>query len=495
MSLTKVSYSMIQGASINVLDFGAVGDGVTDSTSAIQAAIDYALSTTNIGEVVIPFGVYMVTAPITIGARTGYTWTSALKIRGLAPSGNAQALNTTATIKADTGFSGAFVLGSNRTYSSGYKALSLEFENISIDSSQIADVGLLITDPINVYLKSVHVIYSKDINIHLNGVTEPGYSVNVSDGYVYGGSPAGTAFPSNYGIKSTARFTMFNRVVIDGSKTGLASSGDTCVITNCQIEGQATSLDLSTAGGGLNRVTNCLFIPYGAGESNPNSTFPANSRAIYIKSLGTGAALNNVIAFNNMSSAIGDGVAIEFDGAYLTKVQDNTIIAPIGIRTNASVLSFDRQWNIVNNTFNGAVAIDNLLSGAKIYFGLDNIRSDSPSGFSFTGQPIDFLQNPNGKSYFLGLDSASVSTTPETIYTFTNINGPGMIQVAGVDGSSNQFCDLVMIAFGKIAAVVSSNNVFGSPAVRTYDVSSANVRLAMASGTYTVRTNLIDWRG
>lgn len=38
MSLTKVSYSMINGASLNVLDYGADPTGTNDSTSAIQAA-------------------------------------------------------------------------------------------------------------------------------------------------------------------------------------------------------------------------------------------------------------------------------------------------------------------------------------------------------------------------------------------------------------------------------------------------------------------------
>lgn len=54
MSLTKVSFSMVDGALINVLDFGADPTGVSDSTAAIQSAIDAGQS------VYLPEGNYLI---------------------------------------------------------------------------------------------------------------------------------------------------------------------------------------------------------------------------------------------------------------------------------------------------------------------------------------------------------------------------------------------------------------------------------------------------
>jgi nitrous oxidase accessory protein NosD len=62
MSLTKVSFSMITGEVINVLDYGATGDGTTDDTTAIQAAIVAAANKT----LYFPAGIYLFTGLLTI---------------------------------------------------------------------------------------------------------------------------------------------------------------------------------------------------------------------------------------------------------------------------------------------------------------------------------------------------------------------------------------------------------------------------------------------
>ncbi len=85
MSLTKVSYSMIQGAVFNVLDYGAVGDGTTDDTDAIQAAIDAASPQTLTdlaGTVFFPRGKYKITQPLNLTSDDGTFNRRGVKLMG-----------------------------------------------------------------------------------------------------------------------------------------------------------------------------------------------------------------------------------------------------------------------------------------------------------------------------------------------------------------------------------------------------------------------------
>lgn len=70
MSLTKVTYSIIQGEVLNVLDYGADPTGVADSASAIQAAIDAAQTLKK--SVYLPSGAYKINTKLTISAPIGF---------------------------------------------------------------------------------------------------------------------------------------------------------------------------------------------------------------------------------------------------------------------------------------------------------------------------------------------------------------------------------------------------------------------------------------
>jgi hypothetical protein len=90
MSLTKVSYSMITGAVVNVLDYGATGDGTTDDTTAIQAAIVAAAGKT----LYFPAGIYLFTGLLNI--------TSSMTICGEGDSTQLKPSNVTGnTIRVD----------------------------------------------------------------------------------------------------------------------------------------------------------------------------------------------------------------------------------------------------------------------------------------------------------------------------------------------------------------------------------------------------------
>jgi len=102
MALTKVSYSMIQGAIFNVDDYGADPTGVANSTSAIQAAIAAAEAA---GAGIIQLtadGVYRLnTAPLIISQQNiaigtlGSTLTATLKVYNDAPCIKVNAARTT----------------------------------------------------------------------------------------------------------------------------------------------------------------------------------------------------------------------------------------------------------------------------------------------------------------------------------------------------------------------------------------------------------------
>lgn len=81
MALTKVTYSMIETAPVNVLDYGADASGATDSSGAIQDAIDAA----NGRPVYLPAGTYKIQSTVTSYNVSGQT-SNGVRIYGDGPA-------------------------------------------------------------------------------------------------------------------------------------------------------------------------------------------------------------------------------------------------------------------------------------------------------------------------------------------------------------------------------------------------------------------------
>lgn len=76
MALTKVTYSMIKGQFVNVLDYGVDNTGATDTSTALQAAINAAAGV----PVYLPAGTYRLDTAITYS--TTAEWAPGLKLFG-----------------------------------------------------------------------------------------------------------------------------------------------------------------------------------------------------------------------------------------------------------------------------------------------------------------------------------------------------------------------------------------------------------------------------
>ena len=132
MSLTKVSYSMIDGAYINVLDYGAFNDGSNGAatTAAIQAACD-----ADLGPVFLPAGTYAITSTIELKRNNiqfiGSGWDTVLNYTGVNRAITA--------IGFEQGVIGGFVLNGTIASSGGVQVSSVAG---SVNTTRFYDIRI-----------------------------------------------------------------------------------------------------------------------------------------------------------------------------------------------------------------------------------------------------------------------------------------------------------------------------------------------------------------
>lgn len=131
MALTKVTYSMIDGAVANALDYGADPTGIADSTTAITNALAAA------SVVYLPAGIYKVSQIVITGSGNSAVFGKTLRGAGLGATTIVGAVAGTSVIRFGT--SGGWVDEPNlQEYRADYCAL----EDLSINASAAYTYGV-----------------------------------------------------------------------------------------------------------------------------------------------------------------------------------------------------------------------------------------------------------------------------------------------------------------------------------------------------------------
>lgn len=471
------------GDYVSVKDFGAKGDGVTDDTSAINAAF----TAVGGGTVFIPAGIYKISAPIV----TYGSWFGAGRDTVIKPTGDFHAfeIQSAHIDGGDLGSAGNYMVDYQSAGTLTIAGVAHWFNKGATVAATSSTAGFRMHD-IFVY-KSYHALYqsASDIALFWNVSFENIVILNSVNYGIY----------LNLSGTSGSLQVDFRNVVIDGGSSPTAKGAYLRAITKLNFDGIATGLGSGVTGGVMqltdcSQVTlklQCEYFTISNASSLPLAFFNVANAELDLLfttiSIDVGAgnfcnlcyldSASNVYIFKrftvqapNLISGSFYKIQVIGTGANL-KILDKTITAS---DCNASA-------QVINNT--QFIDVNVTASGIKSNGWLKNIN--------------------NG--IFESTLQVSVSTSASIIYNWANNNDastesqPALLMVGGTDSASitSNFVDLVLVVSStnnsnpKILTVVSSNSA-GGAAARTYTQdSSGNLLCAMASGNYYIRSTAI----
>ena len=376
MSLTKGHNRMIAGASVNVLDFGAVGDGVTDDTVAIQAAIDSGAT-----DVVVPSGTFRLLAGLTMtNPNVTLRGSGTLRMLSGAPIGGDMILITAdgCTVR-DLTLDGAGIGAGRTVTATGTTGTTLRnltgvaagqmflradgfVKDLLVEGCVLNSqgFGVLVQDPA-VGSQGVQVLNNRfvhpasgqgdgiEINCPTNGISD----VLISGNYIEGSYGTALVAGIGIGLAKIHNATITGNVVINTQGDGIHIEDDS---TNVTISGNSVfgcCTDTATTTGGISVATGCKGVSIVG-----NTVKDTVTRAAF-------ATFASVGDFNEDLSIVGN----VFDGApnfliSFESVKDciftNNILTNGNVSNTASTPSI-RVTKFSANVCSGLFIKDNLL--------------------------------------------------------------------------------------------------------------------------------------
>ena len=449
MSLTKVSYSMIEGATVNVLDYGAFNDNTNTSvtTAAIQAAI-------NTGKnVYFPSGDYSLDNELTVFSAGQILFGDSFGNTGLVQTNvnkNCITVNNKARVQVrnlkmsaagSNTQAGLYVTGSAYSTFS-----SLEINNF-YHGVHVYQAGLT-------YYSELFVVNSRSHGMRISGITDGCVDTTVTRSYFGGSGTAGT------GQASGIYFSMVDLYLASGygifmEQGGGAQAPNAGFFNQCIID-QNTAGAVRINAGLLFEFNNCWTS--GLGDGYWFDTAMADARIIGgeifnmgshgVKILGTRCS---VVGTNIRGS--GQSIVNTFDGV---RIEGATSALVSGV-------NFDGDFNSVDTTRYGVSiksggASNSYITGC-VFSNMASGNFIDEGGSTANNRFLDQLQS----------GSASIAdAATATLYTFPSQLQGNYLFFAGQAGNANggiRAMAYVRVGSGSLAVssiVASSATLSGS---------------------------------
>jgi len=424
--------------SVSVKDFGAVGDGTTDDTAAIQAAIN-AVFAAGGGTVYFPIGTYAVT-------QLSLNWgTSLLSIVFKGASESASVIKRTgATTNA--------VFNLSATLGDGVYS---EFRDLTINGNSTATTGILATLIARATLKNVRIINCTTVGYDSVGsLILDFYDCNlVANAYGYRSRVSGAVNPN--------LVNFYNGSVRNNSQYGF-DVGDASGfhIYGTDIESNGTA---GGTGGGIIFRSTCGTEYGGSSASIDNAWFEANyGTAIYAEAAtGLSLSVKDTPVINNESGRVCNIGAIRYfvmDRVYAAGASDTaTIAATICVIRESTIHS---------------------LSDTSTYHLYENVSTAGPYTTWEQKSPTGTLVIANDALYS---KTTSVTAATATATTVATISGnAGFFECyAYIDSAGGAYMSTARIGWDR-ANLVRLGGENG--ANMTITVSGANIQVTQTSG-------------
>ena len=472
MSLTKVSYSMTNGASVNVLDYGAIGDGLTNCTAAIQAAINAACSLNetglSAGAVYFPRGRYLVTSTLNC---TNSRVNGTLKRDGLKLFGE----GVSSAILGNCGTGKAVIETTGSQY--------LHIEDMCIDCNNLASpasIGVL--QALSSTLPQTQNQFFKCLYVYMQDM--PTANANLGSICIY-----------NFGAEENTYDTcaLYGNVAVVLTSSNNGTQVGPVTLTSYQTLDTIHSLGMTTFSGeclmvGLNKRKAPLILQ--------NITTPTFENT-YIAGMGTGGSDQYAIWFagnvTNMTyhGVIEDRSSILFSGGLFNSRLDITW-GGVTASSTAALLVDRTQPNAIYNSqinvdlqanFTRAVlstADGNESSASSYYIANSQITAFSAGGPGSVNLyvPLNVAQNP--ATVNVGVYGAAKQPTTSAFATGLALD---QSNVTG-DGTVYNLNSSPWTANYDLASALSANGVFTAPLNGVYTL-SCNVAVTGIGASHT----------